>query len=243
VFTTILAIASMYAAIAILLAAGIALGFGLGCMAASQTVAHLGRELADAAWQLAHDPLTGLYNRKGLRTAHAAFAAAHPGQPIVAILIDLDGFKDINDDRGHVVGDEVLIEIADRLTSIVAFYGGVIARHAGDEYAALFPVRQHGIAPIADALLAAIAAPIEVQADNGPVAVALTASIGVAVVDSTDPFEEVALHRADIAMYHAKRGGRNQHALYTPGMTMPPSEARRGPRLRDLHHEHSEANA
>ena len=231
--TTILTAASIYTAVTFL--AGASVGFGLGHLAAWPTVAQLRAELADAAWQLAHDPLTGIYNRRGLHTAYAAFATAYPGQPVVAVLLDLDGFKEINDDFGHEIGDDVLIEIAERLTPITAFYGGEIARHAGDEYAALFPVREHGIAQIAEALLAAIAAPIEVQADTGPVVVALTASVGLAVIDSTDPFEDVALHRADIAMYHAKRSGRNQHILYTPGMTMPPSEARRGPRLRDLH--------
>lgn len=241
-FPTILAIASIGAAIAVLAWAGIVLGFGLGCMAAFPTVARLSDEMADAAWQLAHDPLTGIYNRRGLRTAHATFAASHPAQPIVAVLIDLDGFKEINDDHGHGVGDDVLIEIAKRLTPIAAFYGGDIARHSGDEYAAIFPVRQHGISPLAEDLLAAIAAPIEVQTDTGPVIVDLTASIGIAVVDSSDAFED-ALHRADIAMYHAKRGGRHRHVLYTPGMSMPPSEARRGPRLRDRHHEQSEAGA
>jgi diguanylate cyclase len=233
VLTTFLLAASIYTAVTLL--AGACVGFGVGYLADRPTVAQLRDELADAAWQLAHDPLTGIYNRHGLRTAHAIFAAAHPGQPIVVVLIDLDGFKEINDGHGHGVGDEVLIEIAERLTPIAAFYGGEIARHAGDEYAAMFPVRHHGIARLADALLAAIAAPIEIQAATGPVAVELTASIGLAVVDSTDPFEGLALHRADIAMYHAKRGGRNQHVLYTPGMTMPPSEARRGLRLRDLH--------
>ncbi|MBV1854556.1 GGDEF domain-containing protein [Catellatospora tritici] len=240
-FTTPPVIASIYTAIILL--TGACIGYGLGQLAAWPIVAQLRDQLADAAWQLAHDPLTGIYNRHGLRTAHAAFAAAHPAQPVVAILIDLDGFKEINDEHGHGVGDEVLIEIAKRLTPIAAFFGGDVARHSGDEYAALFPVRQRGIAQIADALLAAIATPVKIQADTGPVVVALTASIGLAVVDSSDPFEDVALHRADIAMYHAKRSGRNQHTLYTPGMTMPASDTRRGPRLRDLHHQHSEAEA
>jgi diguanylate cyclase (GGDEF)-like protein len=241
VFPTILAAAITYTAVTF--AAGACIGIGIGVLAAWSTLERLRAELADAAWQLAHDPLTGLYNRRGLRTAHAAYAAAYPGQPIVAVLLDLDGFKEINDDHGHTVGDELLIEIADRLTPIAAAYGGEIARHSGDEYAALFPVREHGITAIADVLLAAIAAPIEIQSDTGPVVVALTASIGLAVVNSNDPFEDIALHRADIAMYHAKRSGRNQHVLYAPGMTMPPSEARRGPRLRDLHHEHNEVGA
>jgi diguanylate cyclase (GGDEF)-like protein len=243
VFPTILAAAIICTAVTFAAGACVGIGVGIGVLAIWSIVERLRAELADAAWQLAHDPLTGLYNRRGLRTAHAAFAAAYPAQPIVAVLLDLDGFKDINDEFGHDVGDDVLIETADRLTPIAAAYGGEIARHAGDEYAALFPVREHGIAQIAEAILAAIGTPIEVQSDTGPVVVALTASVGLAVVDSSDPFEDVALHRADIAMYHAKRGGRNQHVLYAPGMTMPPSEARRGPRLRDLHHDRNEVGA
>ncbi|MEU0150609.1 GGDEF domain-containing protein [Micromonospora fulviviridis] len=232
-FITILVAAIIYTAVTLL--AGACVGFGVGYLAARPAVAQLRDELADAAWQLAHDPLTGLYNRRGLRTAYAAFAATFPGQPVVAILLDLDGFKEINDDHGHDVGDEVLIEIAERLAHVATTYGGEMARHSGDEFAGIFPVREHGIRQIADALLAAVATSIDVQAATGPAAVALSASIGVAVVDSNDPLEDVALHRADIAMFHAKRGGRNQHVLYTPGMTMPPSEARRGLRLRDLH--------
>lgn len=240
-FTTIVVAATIYTAVTFL--TGASVGFGLGYLAAWPTVAQLRAELADAAWQLAHDPLTGLYNRRGLRTAHAAFAATFPEQPAVAVLIDLDGFKEINDDHGHGVGDEVLARTAERLAHIAVTYSGEIARHSGDEYAALFPVREHGITEIAEALLAAVAEPIEVQTDSGSITLALSASIGVAVVDSNDPFEDVALRRADIAMYHAKRGGRNQHVLYTPGMTMPASEDRRGPRLRDLRHKRSEADA
>jgi diguanylate cyclase len=216
---------------------GACVGSALAGLGAWRIIDRLRAELADAAWQLAHDPLTGLYNRRGLLTAHAAFAAARPGQPIVALLIDLDRFKEINDDHGHHVGDEVLIEIAERLAHIGTIYGGEIARLSGDEYAALFAVREHGITQIPEAILAAISAPIEVQAHSGPMVITLTASIGVAVVDSTDPFEDIALYRADVAMYHAKRGGRNRHAFYTPGMTMPSSEARFGQRLRDLHNE------
>ncbi|MEU8007466.1 GGDEF domain-containing protein [Catellatospora sp. NPDC049111] len=239
-FTALVVIASIYTATTFL--TGALTGSALATLAARRIFGAMRAQLADAARQLAHDPLTGIHNRHSLRTALADFAAAHPAQPFVAALIDLDGFKEINDNHGHIVGDEVLIEIAERLAPIAAFYGGAIACHCSDEYAALFPVRQHGMARIA-ALRSAVAAPIEVQADNGRVFVALSASIGMAVVDSTDLFEEAALHNADIAMYHPKRGGGNQHTLCTPGMTMPPSEARRGPRLRDLHHRQDEVSA
>ncbi len=73
------------------------------------------------------------------------------------------------------------------------------------------------------------------EVDGDLVKVDATASIGVTACDSADGFDDVVLHRADVAMYHAKHGGGNQHVIYAPGMTMPARTLRRGPRLRDLH--------
>ncbi|MEV6812580.1 GGDEF domain-containing protein [Micromonospora sp. NPDC051296] len=188
--------------------------------------------LTDAAWQLVHDPLTGLLNRAGLLAAHTTLAETP--QPILVALIDLDSFKAVNDTHGHDTGDQLLIEIADRVEEVAALYGGVAARLSGDEYAALLPVRDHDIARIAAVLVAVIAEPARLEADDDIAKVDVTASIGVAVVDSTDAFGDIALHRADVAMYHAKNGGGNQHAAYTPGMTMPTRTPRRGPRPRDF---------
>ncbi|SCF50015.1 diguanylate cyclase (GGDEF) domain-containing protein [Micromonospora matsumotoense] len=232
-FTTLLVIATIHTAIT--LTVGACAGFGIGYLAGWPTVEQLRAELADAAWQLAHDPLTDLYNRSGLRTVHAALAASGPAQPIIAILLDLDGFKEINDEFGHDTGDDLLMEIADRLAPLTAAYGGSVARHSGDEYAAILPVRQHGIFDIGERIKAAIAEPIQLQGEAGPEAVVVTASIGIAIADSTEPLQ-AALHRADIAMYHAKAQGRNRHVLYASGMTMPDRASRRGPRLRDRRH-------
>ncbi|KAB1116865.1 GGDEF domain-containing protein [Micromonospora aurantiaca] len=189
--------------------------------------------LADAAWQLTHDPLTGLLNRTGLRTVHTTIALGQP-QPIIVMLIDLDQFKEVNDTHGHDAGDNLLTQIADRLAQLAHTYGGTVARLSGDEFAAILPVRDHSISRLADLLTTVIAAPAEVHVDSGPVTVTVTASVGVAIVASTDPMEDVALHHADTAMYHAKHQGGDQHNLYTPGMTMPGREHRRGPRPRDL---------
>ncbi|AEB44313.1 GGDEF domain-containing protein [Micromonospora maris] len=192
--------------------------------------------LTDAAWQLAHDPLTGLLNRAGLLAAHTTHTTltTHP-QPILAILIDLDGFKTINDTHGHDTGDDLLITIADRIEELTDLHGGVAARLSGDEYAALLPVCRHDVDRIAAAFVAVIAAPARLDIDGHLSTIAVTASIGVACVESTDSLGDVALHRADIAMYHAKHGGGNQHVIYTPGLRMPTRAARRGPRPRDLH--------
>ncbi|MDG4813919.1 GGDEF domain-containing protein, partial [Micromonospora sp. WMMD956] len=122
-FTTLLAIATIVAAI---------LGAGVGYLAARPTITRLRAELADAAWQLTHDPLTGLLNRTGLRTIHTAVGASSPPQRLVVMLIDLDRFKEVNDTHGHDAGDDLLVEIADRLAQAVHTYGGTVARLAGD---------------------------------------------------------------------------------------------------------------
>ncbi|WP_309227105.1 GGDEF domain-containing protein [Micromonospora thermarum] len=220
----------------LLVIATVAAMFGAagGYLAARPTINRLRAALADAAWQLTHDPLTGLLNRAGLRTVHTAIAASGGPQPNIVMLIDLDQFKEVNDTHGHDAGDDLLMEVADRLGQLADAYGASVARLSGDEFAAILPIRGHGISRLADLFTTVIAAPVTVQADSGPVTVTVTASVGIASVASTDSLEDVALHRADIAMYHAKQQGGDRHVLYTPGMTMPDRKRRRGPRLRDL---------
>ncbi|MFI5489219.1 GGDEF domain-containing protein [Micromonospora echinaurantiaca] len=210
----------------------VTLGAAGGYLATRPTINRLRAALADAAWQLTHDPLTGLLNRTGLRTVHTAMAASGGPQRIIVMLIDLDQFKEVNDTYGHDAGDDLLMEVADRLGQLADAYGGSVARLSGDEFAAILPIRGHGISRLADLFTTVIAAPVKVQADSGPVTV--TASVGIASVASTDSLGEFALHRADIAMYHAKQQGGDRHVLYAPGMTMPDRKRRRGPRLRDL---------
>ncbi|MER7006278.1 GGDEF domain-containing protein [Dactylosporangium sp. NPDC000555] len=228
-FITILGIATIAAAI-------LSIGFGLGHLAAQPTLNRVYRELADAAWQLAHDPLTGLFNRTGLQAVYSGFAAAPEPQPLIVMLLDLDGFKEINDTYGHDGGDTLLLEVADRVGLIAEINGGAAARLSGDEFVILLPVRDQEIPRVADEFVSAVGQPVQVDTDNGPVATAVKASLGVAVIDSTDHLEDVALNRADTAMYHAKHQGGNRHIIYAPGMTMPDRERRRGPRPRDLRH-------
>jgi diguanylate cyclase (GGDEF)-like protein len=124
-------------------------------------------------------------------------------------------------------------------------YGGTAARLSGDEFAVMLPVREHNHdhGRVADFYTTTIAAPVELTSSDGPVKVTVTASIGVAIAETTDPLDDVALRRADTAMYHAKHHGGNRHVIYEPGMTMPDSEPRRGPRLRDLRQQHPGVSA
>ncbi|MEU8112736.1 GGDEF domain-containing protein [Micromonospora sp. NPDC048947] len=207
----------------------------LGRLTAWPTIRSLRTQLADATWSMLHDPLTGMLNRAGLQAAHATLAETGPARPMIVALIDLDDFKRVNDTHGHGRGDDLLIQVADRISDIAALYGGAAARLAGDEYALLLPARADDLDRVADTIATIIAQPVALPADGRFATVTITSSMGLALVDTSDPFTEVALHRADIAMYHAKQNGRNRHAIYQPGMTMPPVQHRRGPRLRDRH--------
>ncbi|MBQ0906769.1 GGDEF domain-containing protein [Micromonospora sp. U21] len=205
----------------------------LGRLTAWPTIHRLRTQLANATWSILHDPLTGMLNRAGLQAAHATLAITAPAQPLMVALIDLDDFKRVNDTHGHGRGDKLLVEIGERITDIAALHGGAAARLAGDEYAALLPARTDDLDRIADTFATIISQPVALPADGSLATVTITASVGLALVDTSDPFTEVALHRADIAMYQAKRNGRDRHAIYQPGMTMPPAQHRRGARLRD----------
>ncbi|MEU2167946.1 GGDEF domain-containing protein [Micromonospora chersina] len=207
--------------------------FTLGGLTMWPLVRRLRNRLTDATWQLEHDPVTGMLNRGGLLAAHATLAKAASSQPVVVVLIDLDDFKPVNDTHGHDRGDDVLAAVGGRIADIAALQGGAAARLSGDEFAALLPVRTADLARIADTFVTLIAQPVDLTTDGTPVTVTVTASVGIALAESTDPFEGVALRRADIAMYHAKHHGRNRHAVYEPGMAMPDVRRRRGPRLRD----------
>ncbi|MEU8265403.1 GGDEF domain-containing protein [Micromonospora sp. NPDC048999] len=215
--------------------------FTLGGLTMWPYIRQLDNQLADATWQLEHDPLTGMLNRAGLIAAHATLAEADTAGPIIVVLIDLDDFKPVNDTHGHNRGDDVLAAIGGRIADIATLHGGTAARLSGDEYAALLPVRTDELARIADAFVTLISEPVELTADSEPVTV--TASVGLALAEATDPLEEMALRRADIAMYHAKHRGRNRYAVYEPGMGMPAAGHRRGPRLRDRRQLNGKATA
>ena len=227
-FTTPLVIATLVAA-----TLGAVIGFLTSRRTTRLIIARLRDDLADKVWQLTHDPLTGLHNRTGLRAIHAAISASTESRQLVAMLIDLDLFKEVNDAYGHDAGDDLLKATAVRITRLAALYSGHAARLAGDEFAVIAPLDATRLAHMALLFTNVIAEPVEVRSDDGPILVAVTASLGIAVASSTDLLEGVALHHADMAMYHAKQQGGNQYVLYRAGMTMPARPPRRGPRLRD----------
>lgn len=163
------------------------------------------------------DPLTGLANRRRLR-AEAGRMLHHVdriGPPIACLVIDLDGFKKVNDLLGHEAGDTLLQAVADRLRHCTRA-GDELARTGGDEFAALV-VLDGSIDEaerIAHRIVTALARPFQV----GGTSARIGASVGIALApqDATQPDQLLA--RADAAMYRAKAGGKNGFRFFEQGM-------------------------
>ncbi|GAA1537688.1 diguanylate cyclase domain-containing protein [Nocardioides humi] len=148
-----------------------------------------------------HDPLTGLANRALLNDELERALAAHPPGAVGVLVLDLDGFKLVNDAWGHDEGDLLLTEIARRLTGVIR-PGDTVARLGGDEFVVLCRATGHEeLAGLADRVRAAVAHPYG-QASDAPYD-RITASVGAAVSDHTSTPRSL-LATADRAMYAAK---------------------------------------
>ncbi|WBB76869.1 GGDEF domain-containing protein [Micromonospora sp. WMMD1128] len=160
-------------------------------------------ELAAERHAASHDPLTGLPNRRAFFRLAATLLTDPGGQPLVAVILDLDGFKQVNDRFGHAAGDQVLISVAQRFA---AFAGNnLVARLGGDEFAGLLAsptADRRWIEHATRRLCEALAAPIPL----GGRSIRVTASVGLAPVHSPAQLTD-ALCRADAAMYEAKTLG------------------------------------
>jgi diguanylate cyclase (GGDEF)-like protein len=155
---------------------------------------------ANLAYAATHDPLTGLANRAYLRTRVDELQAAAPAQQVGVLVVDLDGFKKVNDDSGHEAGDEVLRAVAQRMRRHVR-EGDVLARLGGDEFVAVLVGNDvaNVLTETAERLRAVIAEPIVGRSGVRRV----TASVGVALGDVTDDFADL-IAAADAEMYREK---------------------------------------
>ncbi len=175
------------------------------------------------AYNANHDALTGLPNRWLLEDRlrqDCQFANRH-GLLQGVLFIDLDGFKPINDTLGHTLGDRVLIEVARRLSETVR-PGDTVARFGSDEFVVLLPelVSEEDALPLVEGVLNSVARPYRLTDSE----LRLTASIGIATGhgEIEDPMNLV--QQADLAMYKAKRLGRNTYHWYTEDLNHKVSE-------------------
>ena len=166
--------------------------------------------------QAATDELTGLPNRRALNEASAdAFgrASRHDAR-IGLMIIDVDGFKGVNDALGHLAGDQLLVQVAARLRRACRS-GEVVARLGGDEFAVL--LEDVGTAAQATAAARRVREVIDEPYELGEHLVAVHASFGVAVAEPVEGFDDLFRH-ADVALYEAKERGRDQVVTFVPGM-------------------------
>lgn len=154
------------------------------------------------------DPLTSLLNRRGLHAGMGAvIQSATPDNLMAVFMLDLDGFKPINDQHGHEVGDTLLVAVANRLKSLVR-NSDVVARLGGDEFVVLFTNLPNALqaADMGDKLLRAFSEPF-VLSNGAMCQVGLTAGYAMAPEDGLDA--NTLLRRADEAMYAGKSEGKH----------------------------------
>ncbi|MCH2486479.1 MAG: EAL domain-containing protein [Erythrobacter sp.] len=179
---------------------------------------------AEARRAAQFDPLTGCYNRRSLAAAMTALhdRAEAEDRRVAVILVDLDSFKPINDIHGHAVGDHVLRQAAQRMRDSLP-NGALLARIGGDEFAcALVHDRaaSHDVEKLAALLIEAVATPIAI----GDLTIEVTMSVGIVGCRDLPPALESEewpnemMHKADIAMYHAKKHGKNRSCWFEPVM-------------------------
>jgi diguanylate cyclase (GGDEF)-like protein len=173
-----------------------------------------------AAWKLNEegfrDPLTGLANRSLFydRVEHALLRQKREGTRVAALFLDLDDFKTINDSLGHAAGDQLLVDVADRVKRSLRA-SDTVARLGGDEFAILLeglgdvdPVR------LAQRILIALGDPFVLGGRQASVTVSIGIALSVGGRESTD----VLLRNADVAMYQAKTKGKGRYEAFEQGM-------------------------
>ncbi|HEX6356816.1 MAG TPA: EAL domain-containing protein [Actinophytocola sp.] len=164
--------------------------------------------------QAHHDHLTGLANRAMFtERLHASFGDPR-GERVGLCYVNIDGFKAVNDTLGHVVGDQLLVEVGKRLDELVSGPGRLVARLGGDEFVVLV---EHTsclteLIELAERILGAIAAPVRIAGHR----LAVSASIGLVERSVFDASPAETMRDADVTLHWAKVDGKNRWAVYDP---------------------------
>jgi diguanylate cyclase (GGDEF)-like protein/PAS domain S-box-containing protein len=161
-----------------------------------------------------HDALTGLPNRLllGDRLRQAMVQESRRGQFVAVAFLDLDGFKEVNDQYGHESGDELLIAVAKRIKNVLR-EGDTLARIGGDEFVAVLPDlgAHEDCNPILSRMLGAAADKVAIRGQS----VRVTASLGVTFYPQAEEVDaDQLLRQADQAMYQAKLAGKNRYHVF-----------------------------
>jgi diguanylate cyclase (GGDEF)-like protein len=176
----------------------------------------LRRRAAESEHLALHDPLTALANRVLFRDRleHALARRSHEGPHISVLFLDVDDFKNVNDRLGHQIGDQLLVEMSERLRQVVR-PADTVARLGGDEFAILLeqtPDRTSA-ALVAARIMAALRAPFALAGEE----LHVRASVGIAHRSAEEDAEEL-LRDADAAMYWAKSAGKGRYEFFEPAM-------------------------
>jgi diguanylate cyclase (GGDEF)-like protein/PAS domain S-box-containing protein len=162
--------------------------------------------------QAFHDGLTDLANRALFRDRldQALARSARSQEPLAVLLVDLDGFKQVNDSLGHGAGDQLLQEVASRFTRVTR-PADTLARLGGDEFALLLEdTREEAAVGVARRLLELVSEPVSIAGRE----LALGASIGIVIHDDQSADGEDLVRHADVAMYAAKEAGRGRYEVF-----------------------------
>ena len=173
----------------------------------------------DALGLADRDPLTQCLNRRSV-TAHCAQLAASAAarqETLAYVMLDLDRFKQVNDSNGHAAGDALLRTSAQRIRAMLP-PEALLARLGGDEFSVIMPAlpgQTAAVERLVESIIAVIAKPVSFEGTDLETSV----SAGIAIGELGGGGDtQILLHRADMAMYHAKRAGRNSLAWFEPSM-------------------------
>lgn len=161
-----------------------------------------------------HDPLTGLLNRRSLLERMDPILAHHGRRStrLAVLYLDVDGLKPVNDTHGHLAGDQLIVEVGQRIREQVR-EEDLASRLGGDEFVVVLPDSDgmHDALTVAEKLKAAIAAPCMVNGAE----IRVTVSIGIAIAEPDEVPARVLQH-ADLALYRAKENGRDRIEVFMP---------------------------